>query len=663
MAYHPFRHLGLKVLAIAVATLLWLTVAGEQVVERAMRVPLEMTQKPEDLEIVGDPPLSVDVLVRGSSPLLSRLDVGEVIAVLDLSNARPGSRLFPLRTDQVKVPYGVQVAQIVPSTLAVELEKSSIRTLPVVPALEGEPAPGFVVGRITAEPATVRVIGPESRVRKLAEATTETLSVGGERERLRDVVTVGVSDSAVRLVRASARDGGRRDPAGARRTARARPGAVAESRQRHAREHRAVAHGGPGPRPAGCARHHRAGYHSGLRGSCRPRTRPVQSPRSGRSFRSIRRQRNQARRSRGNHPAFECPTSCSGTDGVRGTAGKYPLDRTTIARLGAALVRAMSHPSTGSGQGASTGLRFIVGRDTRESGDWIEQELARGATSAGASVTSAGVVPTPAVAYVTREMAFDAGIVISASHNPFADNGIKVFSGKGEKFTEQLEREVEAIVARDDWTVPPSAFPKIERLDVVDAYIAHARLALPAPEALGAFRIAVDTANGATTTVAPRLFRELGFDVVLLGAAPDGRNINLECGSTHPALLARAVTEHRCRMGVAFDGDGDRAIFVDGLGRIVDGDAVLLMCGRHMKSQGRLAGDAIVATVMSNIGLEIALRESAIDLVRCPVGDKYVMEEMLKRSCRSAESSRGTSSSRTTSIPATASPRRSTFCG
>jgi YbbR domain-containing protein len=200
MAYHPFRHLGLKVLAIAVATLLWLTVAGEQVVERAMRVPLEMTQKPEDLEIVGDPPLSVDVLVRGSSPLLSRLDVGEVIAVLDLSSARPGSRLFPLRTDQVKVPYGVQVAQIVPSTLAVELEKSSTRTLPVVPALEGEPAPGFVVGRITSEPATVRVIGPESRVRKLAEATTETLSVDGERERLRDVVTVGVSDSAVRLV-------------------------------------------------------------------------------------------------------------------------------------------------------------------------------------------------------------------------------------------------------------------------------------------------------------------------------------------------------------------------------------------------------------------------------------------------------------------------------
>ena len=200
MAYHPFRHLGLKVLAIAVATLLWLTVAGEQTVERAMRVPLEMTQKPEDLEIVGDPPLAVDVLVRGSSALLSRLDVGEVVAVLDLSAARPGSRLFPLRTDQVKVPYGVQVAQIVPSTLAVELEKSATRTVPVVPALEGEPAPGFVVGRITSEPSTVRVIGPESRVKKLSEATTETVSVAGERDRLRDIVTVGVSDSAVRLV-------------------------------------------------------------------------------------------------------------------------------------------------------------------------------------------------------------------------------------------------------------------------------------------------------------------------------------------------------------------------------------------------------------------------------------------------------------------------------
>jgi phosphoglucosamine mutase len=312
-----------------------------------------------------------------------------------------------------------------------------------------------------------------------------------------------------------------------------------------------------------------------------------------------------------------------GTDGVRGRAGEYPLDHVTVARLGAALVRAMR---TGDRP-----LRVIVGRDTRESGEWIEEELARGAGSAGATITSAGVVPTPAVAYVTREMVFDAGIVISASHNPFQDNGIKVFSGRGEKFTAALEREVEAIVAAEGWSVPASATARVARLDVADAYLAHTRLALPDPQRLGRFKIVVDTANGATTTVAPRLFAELGFDVHLLGASPDGRNINFDCGSTHPQALAQAVRESGARMGIAFDGDGDRAIFADANGTIVDGDAVLLICGRQMKAAGRLAGNMVVATVMSNIGLEIALRASGIDLVRCPVGDKYVMEEMLKR--------------------------------
>ena len=312
-----------------------------------------------------------------------------------------------------------------------------------------------------------------------------------------------------------------------------------------------------------------------------------------------------------------------GTDGVRGTAGEYPLDRRTVSRLGGALARAMG--------GAERPLRFIVGRDTRESGEWIEVELARGASTAGARLTSAGVIPTPAIAYVTRSMSFDAGLVISASHNPFQDNGIKVFSGTGEKFTEALEREVEAIVERDDWSVPDSAEAPIDRIDVIDAYLAHASLALPSPQRLGRLNIAVDMANGATTSVAPRLFRDLGFDVHLLGATPDGRNINLDCGSTHPAALASAVREHGCRLGVAFDGDGDRAIFVDAGGRVVDGDAVLLMCARHLKSAGRLKGNAVVATVMSNIGLELALAASGIDLVRCPVGDKYVMEEMLRR--------------------------------
>jgi len=318
-----------------------------------------------------------------------------------------------------------------------------------------------------------------------------------------------------------------------------------------------------------------------------------------------------------------------GTDGVRGKAGDYPLDHPTVARLGAALVRAM-RPSIEAANGKRP-LRFVVGRDTRESGRWIEEELARGAGSEGASVTSAGVIPTPAIAYVTPAMAFDAGIVISASHNPFEDNGIKVFSGKGEKFTETLEREVEAIVARTDWAVPASAVARFDHANVVDEYMAHTRLAFPDAKSLAGARLAIDTANGATTTVAPRLFKDLGFDLLVLSGAPDGRNINLDCGSTHPTGLSRAVREQGCRMGVAFDGDGDRAIFADAAGRIVDGDAVLLMCARHLKASGRLKGNAIVATVMSNIGLEIALRDSGIAMVRCPVGDKYVMEEMVRR--------------------------------
>ena len=312
-----------------------------------------------------------------------------------------------------------------------------------------------------------------------------------------------------------------------------------------------------------------------------------------------------------------------GTDGVRGKAGEHPLDHPTVARLGAALVRGMRHDQRA--------LRFVIGRDTRESGEWIEQELARGIRAEGGHLTSAGVIPTPGVAYLAREMDFDAGIVISASHNPFDDNGIKVFSGRGEKFNETLERAIEAIVADASWQPGEDRLSPVERTEAVDAYLAHVRLALPDAHRLAGMRIAIDAANGATTTVAPRLFRELGFDTIVMGATPDGRNINLECGSTHPERLAATVREKGCRLGVAFDGDGDRAIFVDGGGRVVDGDAVLLMCARQMQAQGRLKGDAVVATVMSNIGLELALRETGIELVRTPVGDKYVMEEMLRR--------------------------------
>ena len=313
--------------------------------------------------------------------------------------------------------------------------------------------------------------------------------------------------------------------------------------------------------------------------------------------------------------------SLFGTDGIRGTAGTFPLDVRTVRRVGAALVKAIS----------GGGAKLLIGRDTRESGEWIERELAHGARMAGATVRSIGVAPTPAVAYLTGSLDFDAGVVISASHNPYQDNGIKVFSGAGVKYGGHFEESIERLVADASWDVPEGEATEVPRAEHLRKYLDHARTVLPNPESLGPVRLAVDCANGAMTAVAPALFKELGFDVMVTGAEPDGRNINEGVGSTHPEKLADIVRRDRYRLGVAFDGDGDRAIFVDGDGRVLDGDHVLLMCAKQMKSDGRLRGNAVVATVMSNIGLELALRKLDIELIRTQVGDKYVMEEMQKR--------------------------------
>jgi phosphoglucosamine mutase len=272
----------------------------------------------------------------------------------------------------------------------------------------------------------------------------------------------------------------------------------------------------------------------------------------------------------------------------------------------------------------------VIGRDTRESGTWIEEELARGLTSEGATVVSAGVVPTPAVAYLARTEGFDAGLVISASHNPYEDNGIKVFGGSGTKLTEQLEASVETLVADHSWSVSERA-GTIERRDLSAHYVEHLELIMTNAGPLTGSHIVVDCANGATNEIAPRLFRSLGFDVQPIGVTPNGRNINLDCGSTHLDGVSEAVVASNARLGVAFDGDGDRALFVDHAGRVVDGDAILLMAAIYLKDRGRLPGNAIVATVMSNIGLEIALRDRGIEMVRTQVGDRYVMEEMIKR--------------------------------
>ena len=310
-----------------------------------------------------------------------------------------------------------------------------------------------------------------------------------------------------------------------------------------------------------------------------------------------------------------------GTDGIRGTAGTFPLDVQTVRRVGAALVKALPRPDA----------KLLIGRDTRESGVWIERELAYGARVAGATVHSIGIAPTPAVAYLTGSHDFDAGVVISASHNPYQDNGIKVFSGAGVKYGGQFETHIESLVADSSWQVAEGQADGVPHAAHLRKYLDHARAVLPAPQALGRVRIAIDCANGAMTAVAPELFRELGFDLTTLGVDPDGRNINKGVGSTHPEKLAAVVQQGDYRLGVAFDGDGDRAILIDAAGRVIDGDHVMLMCAKQMKAEGRLRGNAVVATVMSNIGLEIALRKLDIELVRTKVGDKYVMEEMQNR--------------------------------
>ena len=323
-----------------------------------------------------------------------------------------------------------------------------------------------------------------------------------------------------------------------------------------------------------------------------------------------------------------------GTDGIRGVAGQFPLDDKTVATIGRSLVMNLS---------AELGRapRIIIGRDTRESGPQIETSLARAAIAAGAAVQSAGVITTPGVAYITRSAPFDAGIVISASHNPYQDNGIKVFSPSGRKLADEVERKIEAhvaealdhnlILARDgaEWIRDQAAREQAYYETYID-YLATIGAGLN----LEGLRIAIDCANGAAWEIAPELFARLGARVEVLSAQPDGRNINECCGSLHQEGLRRAVIEKGLDLGIAFDGDADRALFVDAGGNLIDGDATLLILADYLKKRGELSGDLVVATVMSNIGLEIALREKGIELIRAQVGDRYVLEELLDRGAK-----------------------------
>ena len=316
-------------------------------------------------------------------------------------------------------------------------------------------------------------------------------------------------------------------------------------------------------------------------------------------------------------------TRLFGTDGVRGTPGEPPLDERTLARLGAAIVR------TRGPAGAS--IRVLIGQDTRESGEWITGQLARGIESEAARITNGGHLSTPAVAFLTRDGGFDVGIVVSASHNPFEDNGVKVITGDGQKADDDLEARIAALVADGTWAVPDTPAPSAEAVSVSQSYSAHTSRLFDGVTVPPDLRIAIDCANGATSRIAPALLRGLGLDLVVLNDQPNGRNINLHCGSTHPAQLARAVVERGCRLGAAFDGDGDRVMFVDHRGAVVNGDPVLLIAARRLEAAGRLPGEAVVATVMSNIGLEHALRADGIAVHRCSVGDRLVWAEMNRR--------------------------------
>jgi phosphoglucosamine mutase len=320
-----------------------------------------------------------------------------------------------------------------------------------------------------------------------------------------------------------------------------------------------------------------------------------------------------------------------GTDGIRGVAGEFPLDVATVARLGRAL--AASLPTASGGP-----PRIVIGRDTRESGPAIEEALARGVRAGGGRVDLAGVLTTPAVACVTRLAGYDAGLVVSASHNPYRDNGIKVFSGTGEKIPDRLEIDIERLVLDGDAAAlperpgldgaSPAGPPGLGPQDLRERYLAWLRDTIEAGAPLAGWSLVVDCANGAASELAPEILRRCGAAVTAIHASPDGRNINEACGALHPGDLAAEVKSRKARLGLAFDGDADRCQIVDAAGRILDGDYVLFLAAMDLKAAGRLRSGSVVGTVMSNLWLERALGSEGVRLLRAPVGDKYVLEEM-----------------------------------
>jgi phosphoglucosamine mutase len=312
-----------------------------------------------------------------------------------------------------------------------------------------------------------------------------------------------------------------------------------------------------------------------------------------------------------------------GTDGIRGIAGQYPLDRKTVYAIGLALAHSLRRQIPQP--------HVLLGMDTRESGPWIAAALNHGLSEGGAQVTSAGVIPTPGIAYLARTRGFSAGVVISASHNPWEDNGIKVFGGDGFKLADAvelgIEQEIFEKLAQVQEPHPDAAKPPVLDASLPAAYIEFLRSQVPGLR-LDGKTIVVDCANGAASAIAPQLLSQFGAKLVLTHTEPNGRNINAECGALHPGIVAREVLTHKADFGVTFDGDADRALFADEHGAVVNGDAVLLIAARDLLARKKLGPSTIVATTMSNMGLEAVLRAEGIAMLRAAVGDKYVLEEM-----------------------------------
>lgn len=309
-----------------------------------------------------------------------------------------------------------------------------------------------------------------------------------------------------------------------------------------------------------------------------------------------------------------------GTDGIRGRVGEYPITPEFVLKLGWAVGRVLQ---------ARGFNKIVIGKDTRISGYMFESALEAGLSAAGVNIALLGPMPTPGIAYLTRTLHACAGIVVSASHNPYYDNGIKFFSRDGQKLPDEVEERIEELLDRPLETVEPDALGKAERIvDAAGRYIEFCKSTIPANTSLAGLKIVVDCAHGATYHVAPSVLNELGATVIPMGVTPDGLNINLDCGSTKPALLREAVKEQGADLGIALDGDGDRVIMVDHRGEILDGDDLLFIIARDRLRTGSRF-NAIVGTLMTNLGLEMALRALGLDLHRVKVGDRYVLERLL----------------------------------